>query len=209
MYCDKCGAKLEDDASFCSVCGKNLKTKNKNIYIALVLSFILTGLGSIYAENTKKGLALLIIRVLTAALSVFSVVFSFLSVLVWVYGLYEAYRDVEIANGQHNPRLLNDFKRWDSNEKTIAVLIIAVILIFFVIGCTGLIFVNNYSYDDSGTHYHVSSSGSGSSGGSSHYGGVDTSPNTIAKKDPDWYYDHYEYGDNQDIDDYLESQGYD
>lgn len=37
---------------------------------------------------------------------------------------------------------------------------------------------------------------------------VDTSPETIAKNDPDWYYDHYEYGDYPQIDDYLESQGY-
>ena len=39
--------------------------------------------------------------------------------------------------------------------------------------------------------------------------GVDTSPSTIARNDPDWYYDHYEYGDNYYIDDYLESHGYD
>ena len=31
----------------------------------------------------------------------------------------------------------------------------------------------------------------------------------LAKNDPDWYYDHYEYEDNYDIDDYLESEGYD
>lgn len=37
---------------------------------------------------------------------------------------------------------------------------------------------------------------------------VDDSPETIAKNDPDWYYDHYEYGDYPEIDDYLESQGY-
>ena len=37
---------------------------------------------------------------------------------------------------------------------------------------------------------------------------VDNSPETIAKNDPDWYYDHYEYGDYPEIDDYLESQGY-
>ena len=70
--------------------------------------------------------------------------------------------------------------------------------------------MNNYSHSDSQTHYYSSGSGSGSSSsGSSHYGGVDTSPNTIARNDPDWYYDHYEYGDNPDIDDYLESEGFD
>lgn len=55
------------------------------------------------------------------------------------------------------------------------------------------------------------SSGSSSSGSdsSSHYGGVDTSPYSLAKNDPGAYYDHYEYGDNYEIDDYLESQGFD
>lgn len=43
----------------------------------------------------------------------------------------------------------------------------------------------------------------------SHYRGVDTSPDTLAKNDPDSYYDYYEYGDNPDVDDYLESEGYD
>lgn len=52
---------------------------------------------------------------------------------------------------------------------------------------------NDYSYSTSSSgRYHV-----------------DDSPYTIARNDPDWYYDHYEYGDNYAIDDYLESQGYD
>ena len=38
---------------------------------------------------------------------------------------------------------------------------------------------------------------------------IDESPYALAKNDPDWYYDHYEYEDNYDIDDYLESEGYD
>ena len=32
---------------------------------------------------------------------------------------------------------------------------------------------------------------------------------TLSRTDPGAYYDHYEYGDNYDIDDYLESEGYD
>jgi hypothetical protein len=68
--------------------------------------------------------------------------------------------------------------------------------------------VDDYSPTDSGTHYYTGDS-AGSSGGSAHYDGVDTSPDTFARNDPDWYYDHYEYGDNPDIDDYLESEGYD
>jgi len=70
---------------------------------------------------------------------------------------------------------------------------------------------HTHSSDASGSsHYYSNGGGSGGSSYSSsqHYGGVDDSPSTIAKNDPDWYYDHYEYGDNQDIDDYLESEGY-
>ena len=98
-----------------SKCGK--KIKNKNIYIALVLTFILTGLGSIYAGNTKKGLTLLILRVLFAALAFFSNIFGILFVLVWVYGFYEVYNDVQIANRNSSPNLINDFKNWNQQNK--------------------------------------------------------------------------------------------
>lgn len=75
MICNNCGCELADNATFCSKCGKKLK--NKNIYIALVLTFILTGLGSIYAGNTKKGLTLLILRVLFAAWAFFQIYSAF------------------------------------------------------------------------------------------------------------------------------------
>ena len=184
MICNNCGCELADNATFCSKCGK--KIKNKNIYIALILTFILTGLGSIYAGNTKKGLTLLILRVLFAALAFFSNIFGILSVLVWVYGFYEVYNDVQIANRNSSPNLINDFKNWNQQNKIIAILIICAILILT------LNYVS-YSYESP----------------SSHYRGVDTSPDTLAKNDPDSYYDYYEYGDNPDVDDYLESEGYD
>ena len=209
MFCEKCGCELADNATFCSNCGNRVKVKNKNIYVALILSFILTGLGSIYAGNSKKGVILLILRVLFAALGVFLNIFIIISILVWVYGFYEAYRDVQIANGATNPKFLNDFKSFTRNEQIISVLIIAIILILTVSACAGFLMMDTHSSGDSGTHYYSSSSGSSGSSGSSHYGGVDTSPHTIAKNDPDWYYDHYDYGDYDDIDNELESQGYD
>ena len=46
-------------------------------------------------------------------------------------------------------------------------------------------------------------------GGSSHYHTVVPDRYTLSRTDPGAYYDHYEYGDNYDIDDYLESEGYD
>ena len=43
----------------------------------------------------------------------------------------------------------------------------------------------------------------------SHYHTVVPDRYTLSRTDPGAYYDHYEYGDNYDIDDYLESEGYD
>ena len=48
-----------------------------------------------------------------------------------------------------------------------------------------------------------------SSSGSGHYHTVIPDRYTLSRTDPGAYYDHYEYGDNYEIDDYLESQGYD
>lgn len=208
MFCDECGTELPDDAGFCSNCGKRVKVKEKNIYVALILTFILTGVGSIYAGNLKKGLALLAARLAFAVLGILSGIFFFFSIVIWVYGFYEAYRDVQTANGRSNPKLLEDFKGWNSNTQIIAALIVMIILIFALFGTASLFVGDSYSPSDAGSSYHTSHSSSGSSS-SSHYGGVDNSPRTIAKNDPDWYYDHYDYGDNDKIDEYLESQGYD
>lgn len=217
MYCDKCGTELADNATFCSNCGNQVRAKShKNIYIALILTFILTGLGSAYAGNIKKGLLLFIARMFLAIMGLFVSVFFIFSFLVWAFAFHEAYRDVQIANGHQNPNLIEDFKGWDQNRQIITVLVAAIILIIVIGGSINILTTDNtYSSSDSGSHYYSNGGGSSSSSGGSsvsssqHYGGVDDSPHTIAKNDPDWYYDHYEYGDNQDIDDYLESEGYD
>ena len=218
MYCGNCGEKLANDAKFCPKCGfkvKGGKSKSKNIYIAFILTFVFSGLGSIYAGNVEKGLRLLGLRIIFAVVGLFVGIFSVLSMLVWVYSFYEAYKDVEIANGNSNPNLINDFQDLNPSSKKKVVIFVLIILVIAVVGSVGFPFVGDHSYDDSKSHYYSSgSSSSGSSGSSgsshsSHYSGVDDSPHTIAKNDPDWYYDHYDYGDYDDIDEYLESQGYD
>lgn len=208
MYCDNCGKELPDDTAFCPECGNRVRKQHKSVYLALLLTFIITGLGTIYAGNVKRGLTILAVRLGLVIIGVFFNPFLILSMFVWAFAFYLAYRDVQITNGNANPRLLNDFKGWNQNRRIIAVLIVTIILILTVGGCMSVLSLNDHSSDYSSTHYYVSNGG-GSSSSSSHYGGVDDSPHTIAKNDPDWYYDHYEYGDNPDIDDYLESQGYD
>ena len=157
MFCNNCGCELADNATFCSKCGKKIKNtiqvyvrdKKTGTSIALVLTFILTGLGSIYAGNTKKGLALLILRVLFAALAIFSNIFGILSVLVWVYGFYEVYNDVQIANRNSSPNLINDFKNWNQQNKIIAILIICAILILTLNSFTIFSSTDSYYSDDS------------------------------------------------------------
>lgn len=213
MYCEKCGTKLEDGAKFCPNCGHKTKAKNKNknIYLALILTFILTGLGSIYAGNTNRGLRLLGLRILFIALGVFVNFLLIISLLVWAYGFWAAYQDVEKANGRQNPNLISDYKNMNPKSQKIAIVIAVIVIIFTIIGTASVLIVDSYDTSSSGSHYYTSSSPSSSHSSSSHshYGGVDTSPSTIAKNDPDWYYDHYEYGDNDKIDEYLESQGFD
>lgn len=58
-------------------------------------------------------------------------------------------------------------------------------------------------YTNSASGYRYSSSPS------SHYHTVVPDRYSLSRSDPGAYYDHYEYGDNYEIDDYLESEGYD
>ena len=207
MFCNNCGCELADNATFCSKCGNKIKTKSKNIYLALILTFFITGIGSVYAGNIKKGLVLFLARFVFILVGGFIAnFFIILSILVWDYAFYEAYRDVQIANGHKNPKLIDDFQKWNQKSKTIAILITCVILAVVIFGCVGITIIDNYTPEDLSNYHHHSSS---SSSHSSHYGGVDTSPNTVAKNDPGSYYDYYEYGDNDKIDEYLESQGFD
>lgn len=209
MYCEKCGEELSDNASFCSKCGSKTQIrKHKNIFIALILSFILTGIGTVYAGNTKKGLMLLALRLICSVITVVIPFIFVLNIVVWIFGIYDAYYETQIANGNPNPNFIRDFKGWDKNSQIIAALFILFILMISVSGALSF-FTPSYHYSDT---YHTTSpsSSSGSSSGShSHYGGVGNSPSTIASRDPSWYYDHYDYGDNDKIDEYLESQGYD
>lgn len=209
MYCKNCGAELDDGASFCYKCGAKTDRKTKSVYIAVILSFLLTGIGTVYAGNTKKGLILLAARILAAVIGIRIHIFLILTVLIWVYGLYDAYNETQRANGYSNPNLISDFMGWNRNTKIVAVLFLFAVLIISVYGVATIINPPKYNSFDSSPSTHYSTGHSSSSSGGSHYGGVDDSPSRIARNDPDWYYDHYEYGDNDKIDEYLESQGYD
>ena len=63
--------------------------------IALLISVIFTGLGIAYAGNIKKGVALFICKLILNVLSMYySMFFYVLGILLWVYGLYATYLEV-------------------------------------------------------------------------------------------------------------------
>lgn len=68
--------------------------------IALVISVIFTGLGVVYAGNVRKGLIIFVSKMLCNVLSLtFSNIFHYLGILLWLYGLYATYLEVNLVNG--------------------------------------------------------------------------------------------------------------
>ena len=95
MFCEYCGAENPDDATFCRGCGKRLnamQAKNeKNMITALIISFILPGLGIAYAGNLKTGIALFIVGVICHVIGWGVPLFGVFGIIVWAVGLYLTY----------------------------------------------------------------------------------------------------------------------
>lgn len=63
-----------------------------NPILAVIISFFLPGIGSVYAGKTMMGLLIFIIAIILALL--YTYVFFWLIILyiiVWIYGMYDAY----------------------------------------------------------------------------------------------------------------------
>lgn len=70
--------------------------------------------------------------------------------------------------------------------------------LYNILGLNGVLFNLMYTQPSTSTSSH----------GNDHYHSVVGDRYSLAHNDPDSYYDHYDYGDNYEIDDYLESEGY-
>ena len=71
----------------------------KNMVIALVLSLIFTGIGIVYAGDVKKGLIFFAASIVLNLQGMWvSFIFSWISILVWAYALYQTYLEVQAAN---------------------------------------------------------------------------------------------------------------
>lgn len=73
----------------------------KNMIVALVISFIFTGLGIAYAGDVKKGVGFFAVAVVLNLLGFYvNQVFSYISILVWIVALYFTYQEVKLVNGE-------------------------------------------------------------------------------------------------------------
>ena len=71
-----------------------------NMVIALIISFIFTGLGIAYAGDIKKGGGIFAVAVLLNILGMWvNPLFSIISLVLWIAGLYLTYQEVKMVNG--------------------------------------------------------------------------------------------------------------
>ena len=72
----------------------------KSMAIALIISFFLTGLGVAYAGDVQKGVILFVIAVICNILSfVVNPFIAIIALIVWAYGMYATYVEVNAVNG--------------------------------------------------------------------------------------------------------------
>ena len=72
----------------------------KSMVIALIISLIFTGLGIAYAGDTKKGVIIFAIAVILNILGMWvAMIFHIISFIVWIYGMYATYQEVQLVNG--------------------------------------------------------------------------------------------------------------
>ncbi|MCE5298143.1 MAG: zinc ribbon domain-containing protein [Methanoregulaceae archaeon] len=112
QFCESCGAALKEGDRFCESCGASVSVvqqepapapaydtapapavqKEKNPWISTILSFFFPGLGSVYNGDTLKGIAIYIGTIIGMFL------FIVPGVIVWIFGLYDAYSTAKKMN---------------------------------------------------------------------------------------------------------------
>lgn len=190
---------------------KKTGSKQTDMLLVLVISFLLPGIGVAFAGNTKKGIIIFIVWLIT------TLIFAPLGTIIWLYGLYATYIEVTSSYGDEYFDIVKKWKNLSKIKKRIIIVSAFLLLVFILFSGALNVFsslgspygdystggYDYYGYDDYGGY----SSYSGSSYDSS-YDGVDTSPYTLLHDDPDWFYEDYDFGDFDDIDMYLESNGF-
>ncbi|MDO5861998.1 MAG: zinc-ribbon domain-containing protein [Thermoplasmata archaeon] len=112
MYCTNCGREMPDGAKFCPECGSSatgggeaptstataLMVNKKSDGLAVILSFIIPGLGQLYLGKIDRGLAMLVGGIALGLLSLWLLFPAIAYIVVWIYSMYDAYQVSEEYN---------------------------------------------------------------------------------------------------------------
>jgi len=103
-FCTNCGSEIDIKAEICPKCGVRQHggagfAGDKNPALAAVLSFLVVGLGEVYAGKPQRGIVLFIACVIFAMTS-FLVLPVFAIFACWIGSIYDAYK---VAQGEPGP----------------------------------------------------------------------------------------------------------
>lgn len=114
VYCTNCGEEIYREAEICPECGVRQRDPGgstatssgsggqaKDPGIAAVLSFFFTGLGQLYNGEIGKGIAFIVVQGINFVL-IFFLIGLVTFPLVWIFGIYDAYKSAERINASQN-----------------------------------------------------------------------------------------------------------
>jgi len=103
-FCTNCGSEIDSRAEICPKCGVRQPGSmgfagDKSPAIAALLSFLVVGLGQVYAGKMKRGIVLFAACVVFFMVS-FLVLPVFAALACWIVSIYDAYK---LAQGEPGP----------------------------------------------------------------------------------------------------------
>jgi TM2 domain-containing membrane protein YozV len=93
-YCRGCGNALHPEAAICRQCGvatQKFVTSAKSPAVALLLSFLFTGLGQLYNGEIGKAAVFLAVAFVNIAL-MFVMIGFFTGPITWIWSMVDAYK---------------------------------------------------------------------------------------------------------------------
>lgn len=100
-FCQSCGKKININAEICPYCGVRVagvvRSEEKSVALAAILSFLFPGLGHLYNGLTKKGVSFIIAYIVSAIL-IFLLIGFVLVIIVWIWALIDAIKTTEAIN---------------------------------------------------------------------------------------------------------------
>jgi TM2 domain-containing membrane protein YozV/endogenous inhibitor of DNA gyrase (YacG/DUF329 family) len=104
-FCSNCGSEIDFKAEICPRCGVRQSgfstSSDKNVWVAVLLSLLIVGLGHFYLGLPKKGAMLLILTIISWILIAVAIG-VILYPLILIYGIYDVYQSaVALSEGRH------------------------------------------------------------------------------------------------------------